>query len=129
MQNMKKCILLLLILGFVTGCVTRPKRKFYSIFRTNEMAGVNLYGKETSVQGFTDDLLFEIASIKDIRLKINTVEQGKTAALLNIRGADGVIGLVNSKLRDRKSYNVSDPYFSFGPVVVMRVDEKLLRVN
>ncbi|MCE5293725.1 MAG: transporter substrate-binding domain-containing protein [Chlamydiales bacterium] len=122
---MKKCApLLLFLIVFCTGCFwSKSKNKQYTVFRSNSIEGINLQGKETSIQGFTNDLLFEIARLKGIRIKINTLDHGKTGDLISMKGADGVVGVVDATLQNRKFYVISEPFFTFGPVVVMRMGE------
>lgn len=119
---MKKCTLLLLLLLLCTACFWgKSKKRDYAVFRSNSIEGINLQGKESSIQGFTDDLLFEIARTKGIRIKITTLDHGKTGDLLDMTGAEGVVGVVDATLQNRKQYIISDPFFTFGPVVVMRM--------
>jgi hypothetical protein len=57
---MKKSALLFLLLFLCTSCFFGgSKHKTYTIFRSNAVSGINLQGKETSIQGFTDDILYE----------------------------------------------------------------------
>jgi polar amino acid transport system substrate-binding protein len=126
---MKKSALLALAVGFlllVTGCFGKKQQKFYTIFRTTTIEGINLQGKENSIQGFTDDVLFEIARVNGVRFKINTLEHGKTGDLLEMPGADAVLGVVDATLENRKLYQISDPVFTFGPVVVMRKNDSYI---
>ncbi len=121
MSLMKKCALIVLLLMMGTGCFwNSSKHKTYVVFRSNSIEGINLQGKESSIQGFTDDILFEIARMQGIRIKINTVDHGKTGDLLEMQNAEGVVGVVDSTLQNRKLYVISEPVFTFGPVVVMR---------
>src|ERR1017187_6605947 len=121
---MKKYALLSLLLLLCTACFgNKSKQKNYTVFRSNSIEGVNLQGKESSIQGFTDDLLFEIARTKGIRIKITTLDHGKTGDLIDMTGADGVVGVVDATLESRKLYLISDPFFTFGPVVVMRMND------
>lgn len=116
--------ILLVALGLCTGCFwKKSNKKFYTIFRASAIEGMNLQGKETSIQGFEDDILYEIARDKGFRLKINTVEHAKTTDLLEMPGADAAVGIVDVNLQNPKLYQLSDPLFSFGPVVIMRVHD------
>lgn len=129
---MKKCVLkvlprlltfLLLSLLFTACFGNKPKQGTYTIFRSKNIEGIQLQGKEFSIQGFTDDVFFEIARMQGIRIKIATLDRGKTGELLRMRGADGVVGIVDATLQYRKQYLISEPFFTFGPVVVMRSDD------
>jgi len=116
---MKRLLFLLILLS--TGCFwNRTQHPVYTIYRTNTIQGIRLQGKETSIQGFTDDVLYEIARMKGIRVQINTVENGKTGEMINLRGADAVVGVVDASLQNQKNYVISNPLYTFGPVVVMR---------
>ncbi len=122
--RMKRALLHLLLVFACTGCFwSSSERPVYTIFRSNTIQGINLQGKETSIQGFTDDVLFEIARMKGIRLQINTVEHGKTGEMIDMQGADGVVGVVDASLQNRRQYLISEPLFTFGPVVVLRRNE------
>lgn len=118
---MKIRVLSILLLLIVTACFwANPNHKTYTILRSNNIPGINLQGKETSIQGFTDDLLFEIASIEGFRVKITTLNSATTGRLVSLRGGDAVVGAVDATLENRKLYTISDPFFTFGPVVVLR---------
>ncbi len=118
---MKRFLPIFLLLLLCTGCFwNKDQHPVYTIFRANTIQGINLQGKETSIQGFTDDILYEIARMKKIRLQINTVEHGKTGEMIEMQGADGVVGVVDASLQNRRQYLISDPLFTFGPVVVLR---------
>ncbi len=127
---MKIRTLSIVLLVLCTGCFSNSsKRKSYTVFRSNNIEGINLQGKETSIQGFTNDLLFEIARVKDVHIMVSTFDHGKTGAMLEMKGADGVVGVVDESLENRRQYTISDPFFTFGPVVVMRKGEKYVNVD
>lgn len=115
---------LALLFVFCTACFgSKPKQSVYTIFRSNSVEGINLQGKEASIQGFTDDIFFEIARMQGVRIKIATVDRGKTGELLRMRGAEGVVGVVDATLQNPRLYLISEPFFTFGPVVVMRAGD------
>lgn len=116
--------MVLLLLLLCTACFgSKPKQATYTIFRSKSIEGIQLQGKESSIQGFTDDVFFEIARMQGVRIKIATLDHGKTGELLRMRGAEGVVGVVDATLQNRKLYLISEPFFTFGPVVVMRTED------
>ncbi len=121
---MKKILCWLFLLFLCTSCfLGTAKKRVYTIVRANKIEGINLQGKENSIQGFIDDILYEIAAASDIRIKINTVDHGYTADLLALPGTDAVMGVIDATIKNQKNYDVSDPVFTFGPVVVMRIHD------
>lgn len=125
-----RALSIILLLLICTGCFWNKKRsKLYTIFRSNSIEGINLQGKETSVQGFTDDLLFEIARNEGVRFKITTLDHAKTGSLIEMTGADAAVGPVDATLQNRKYYVISEPFFTFGPVVVMRIQDSYTDID
>lgn len=124
MLKTKRIFLLLILLCLSAGCFWRnSSHRIYTIYRSSIIEGVNLQGKETSIQGFIDDLFYEIARRKGFRIKINTIANAKTSTLLTRPNADAAVGILEPTVQNRKIYDFSDPIYTFGPVVVMRKNE------
>jgi len=121
---MKRVVLLLAIVCLATGCLWRKAEdRSYTIYRSSRIEGINLLGKETSVQGFLDDLFFEIAKRKGFQIEMRTMPNAKTQSLLEIKDADAVIGTIDLTPQNQKIFLYSEPIYSFGPVMVIRVQD------
>lgn len=121
---MKRVILFFAIICLCTCCFWRKTQtKSYVIYRSNTIEGVNIQGKETSLQGFLDDLFYEIAKRKGFKIELRTMPNTKLRALLDRKEADAVIGTIDLTPQNQKVYLYSDSIYAFGPVMVIRVED------
>lgn len=121
---MKRLILLFALFCLVSGCFWRnAPKKTYVIYRSNVIEGVNLQGKETSIQGFIDDLFFEIAKRKGFLIEFQMVINGKTLSMVRAKEADAVIGTIDITPQNQKLFLYSQPLYAFGPVMVIRAND------
>lgn len=114
-------------LSFVSGCFGPKTEKTYSIYRGTGWQGVNLHGTEKNVIGFTDDLFMEIAKQKQVKVNFVSVSTHRTLTLLNKENVDAVLTTQTVSPKDEKLYQFSDPFFSFGPVLILRSKDSLER--
>lgn len=115
-----------MLVCFTTSCFwSDSSPRTCLVFRSNLIEGINQPSKEKSIQGFTDDLFLEIGRRKNIKFKITTIENAKDATLLANKGANAAIMTMVPAERSSKFYRFSDPFFSFGPVIVLRAGETM----
>jgi ABC-type amino acid transport substrate-binding protein len=116
----------LFLLSFLlSGCFGSTEKKSYVVYRNMNGEELNLYGTEKNVQGFTDDLFFEIASREGFRVSFVKVPNKTLLPLLNKKKVDGVITTQLPAHKDEKAFLFSDPFFSFGPVLIVRENDTL----
>lgn len=123
MQNI--LVTLIFCIVFCTGCFKDNQVKTYTLYRSVGAENAHLYGTEKNVQGFTDDLFFEIAKNEGFKINFVTVPNRQMLSLLGRNRVDGVLTTQIPAHRDEKFYLLSDPYFSFGPVLLLRADDTL----
>ena len=121
---MKRFIVVVLLLFCVASCFWQSStHRLYTIARSNKLEGINLHGEETSIQGFVEDLFFAIAKRKKFQIKFNIVENASTGVLLQKQGVDGVVGFIEETHTNQRLYVVSEPIFTFGPMLVIRTQD------
>ena len=81
---------------------------------------LNLYGKEKNVSGFSNDLLQEISQLEKFKIKLVQTNQFPVVDLLKDEGIDAVLSTLSPDERNIKLYQFSDPYFTVGPVLVVK---------
>jgi polar amino acid transport system substrate-binding protein len=116
---------LLVSVAFLVGCFSmRPSKTSFAVFRSASWEGVNLHGKQSSVQGFIDDLFFEIADRAGVRIDVKKAEERRVLPLLEKRGVDGVLSITVPTVQNQRVYEFSEPLFAFGPVLIIRSQDK-----
>src|SRR5437763_1803933 len=91
--NLKKFSLLLFLLSLATGCCLWPsKRKEPYVIGKNpaSFAAFSLHGAEKNVSGFSDDLLYEIATEEKIQVRLFVSDKRPILSLLKEKDVDGV---------------------------------------
>jgi len=120
-------VMSLLLLAFIAivGCTSGAGKRTtpYIIAENALWPSLNLCGKENNVSGFSDDLLLEISRVEGISMQVVSTGQTPVTSLLDKEGIDAVLaGLIMSDPNMRE-YDVSLPYFTAGPVLVIRKND------
>lgn len=111
---------ILIALGICVSCFHKRKEQF-TVARRTSWEGVALHGVGKHIQGFTDDLLYEIAKNEKIRIDITTVDSSaEITSFLDKKGIDGVLSVLSPTVQNQRLYRFSDPFFAFGFVLVTR---------
>jgi polar amino acid transport system substrate-binding protein len=112
-------LLVLLLCLFCAGCFKTKEKRTFTIARKATWEGVNLHGTEKKIQGFTNDLIFEISRIENAEFIVKSVEYpGSIIPLLEDPSIAAVLSVLEPTPLTLKNYAFSDPFFTFGPVLV-----------
>lgn len=108
----------------MTACGNSGKRTSpYVIARTTNWQDIALGGTEKTLQGFSDDLLFEISRLEDIHIEFRNVQESNAFHLLeNDPSIDAILSAMDPNEITRQRYSFSEPYFTIGPVLIVRAD-------
>jgi polar amino acid transport system substrate-binding protein len=104
----------------LTGCFGKREIKTYRIFSSTKWEGVNLHGSEKSLQGFSEDLFYEVAKREDFKVEFNVAINSLSLQLLDKKQVDAILTTQVPTPRNEKTYLFSEPFFSFGPVLLIR---------
>jgi polar amino acid transport system substrate-binding protein len=117
-------VLILVSLFLVKSCFNYvfSTRKAVVIARDATWYPVNFADKAQNILGFSDDLLIEIAKLKDFRINLVLVPPGEGVDALDYGNSDGVLSALTPNVVLSERYLFSDIYFPLGAVLI--VDEK-----
>lgn len=107
------------------GCQEVKEIKTYTVYRSMVWEDVNLHGMEKNLQGFSEDLFLEIAKNEGFKIEFVTVHSNQMLRLLKRKGVDIVLTTETVSTKDEKRYQFSDPFFTYGPVLMLRAGETL----
>lgn len=117
----------------VTGCTchrTPEKRTTpYVIAYPRSWTNIQLYGTEQSVIGFSSDLLYEIASTVNIRVRLIMADAETFPELLNTGQVDAVLTAIPVDTASMEFYEFTIPYFVSGTVVVVGANSPFTKTN
>ncbi len=90
---------------------------------------LELYGKESNVFGFTNELLTHIAAIE--KIKIIRVDKSWDNLILGLKEGeyDAMISSMEPYVFNREKYQFSEDYLLSGPVVVMREENSFSSIK
>jgi len=104
------------------SCEHIEHKATYRILRTGNWDQIALYGAEKNVLGFSDDLIYEIATREGFRVNLGGFDKQNILQALDIKEVDAVLTSVQPTPNRMLRYIFSDPYFSVGPVLMIRKD-------
>ncbi len=108
---------------FGIGCSSRKKTPIketpYIVAQPSSWQNIKLYGTEQSMTGFTSDLLFEIAQMAGMQIRMVKVDPALFKDLLEANKIDGVLTATPVDTVSEQFYEFSNPYFVTGTVVVV----------
>lgn len=124
-----KYILYLILLGILLyygiGYFTTTKHKGGNFVLAHDRTfhPLDLLGKEVEIEIFCDHLIEQIAKDQDIGITIETVSYEHLQSGLQSHVYDGILVPVLEEWGNIGSYYFSEPLFSLGPVLVIRIDD------
>ena len=113
----------LILLLLLTSCFGPNEIKTYQIYSAISWEGVNLHGTEKSIQGLTEDILYEIGKREGFKVQLTLALNGTRLQLLDRSQVDAVITTQVASPREEKEYIFSEPFFVFGPVLIIRQED------
>lgn len=99
-----------------------PETPVYTIAKDPNWYPLQLYNKENNVTAFSNDLIFAIATDLGLKIHLTTASQQNLFESLHDGNVDGVLSSITPDLIAKGSYLFSDPYYTFGSVIVVRSD-------
>jgi|694.fasta_scaffold03504_17 ABC-type amino acid transport substrate-binding protein len=112
-------IIVLLLWGF-KACSGGQGTKVYRIARNTTWPALDLLGKEPNMLGFLDELVRNIAENEKIVISLVTLTQQNLMDELNAGIFDGVLLALTPDPLTHEYYDISDPIFVAGPVLIVR---------
>ncbi len=131
---------LFLILGLILALVLLMRscsaitgqEHVYSILRSNNWAPLDLYGKEPNMSAFVDDLIGYIAQEEHLRIRMNVIQVMSGRELfhyLDVGGYDAIVVTFSPSNYVVDKYNISDPIYKAGPVLLVKADNKAASIK
>lgn len=111
----------LIAVNLLTSC-SNDENRTYTIARSASWEGIDAFGSEQNLLGFSDDLLLEVAKTAQFNVQLINVEIGALTHLLQDEDIDAILTGIQPTPQTMKKYLFSDPYFYLGPVLVVRAD-------
>jgi ABC-type amino acid transport substrate-binding protein len=124
---MKRYLLLLSTLLIIVGlgcvvqaCSKKEKIKNFRIARASNWFSMPLMGKEQNLHGFTNDMLQTIAEDEGVQFSVDSISQDALFRSLDSGLYDGILVVAQPTAYTSTIYLYSEPYFWFGPVLVVQ---------
>jgi len=116
--------MVLIVSVVVPGCSRKEQKKksSYTIVRPTSAERVFLFGLDKNVLGFSDDLLFEIGKAEQVPLYPVSLDHSSLVTLLEAEDVDGVLSSLEPDEELRRRYLFSEPYFTYGPILIVAQD-------
>ncbi|MBA3957235.1 MAG: amino acid ABC transporter substrate-binding protein [Parachlamydiaceae bacterium] len=111
----------LLVLVRACSAIIMPQE--YNTYHVAHATGwypLDLFGKESNLEGFTDDLLYAISRSQEIDILPLTINPNIIFENLNNRKYDGVLALLPTSSQNKRIYELSEPFYPLGPVLVVK---------
>jgi polar amino acid transport system substrate-binding protein len=114
--------LLVLVLALSCNFRAHKKKTSFTVARSVMWERALLYGLEKNLSGFVDDLLDEVAKLENIKIRVVVQNQFSLVSFLERQEVDGILSLFEPDPSQKEQFRFSDPFFIFGPVLVVRTD-------
>lgn len=124
--------LLLLILFFsIKSCSAyiSPKETTYRIAKDPTWYPLPLYGNESNLSAFSNELLFAIARDQGLKIELTSTSHQMLFEKLDDGGVQGVLSSLNPDVSSREFYDFSDPYYLFGAVLVVPKESEVATLD
>lgn len=113
---------LILILVLFKACGSNSISNSYYIGRESRWSNINLMGKERNLAVFADQLLTKIAEEEELNFIMSVIPPVNPFKYLENQELDGVITALKHTPQHEQKFIFSDPFFLFGPVLVVPVN-------
>lgn len=121
-------IAIFLVWGAVRSCSAMNQfgpNYTFTIARDPSWYPLNLMGKDKSITGFTDELLFAIAEEQNFKVEIVSAPSGILFDELEEGDFDAVISTLAPTALTMQKFQFSHPYFLVGPVLIVPMESKV----
>jgi ABC-type amino acid transport substrate-binding protein len=112
--------LLVLLLAASCSFGIHKKKTSFVIARSTSWEHAELYGLEKNLSGFIEDLLDDMAKQENIQIRLVVQDQYSLLSYLEREEIDGVLTMFEPDSSQKEQYRFSEPFFVFGPVLVVR---------
>ncbi|KAF3363065.1 putative bacterial extracellular solute-binding protein [Chlamydiales bacterium STE3] len=102
-----------------------PNIPVYRIARDPTWHPLQLYNKENNITAFSGELLAEIAEEQNLKVELFSSGSQNLFEGLDYQTVDAVLSSLNPDLVAKGSYFFSEPYYSFGAVIVVPANSKI----
>lgn len=122
----------LLLLFLIKGCFSKDTKndEIFYIARDSLWYPQNFYGREKSVLAFSDDLIYEVAKLKKLQIRLVSSNPGDLLSMLNRDPRiDGIFSTLIPTLALQERYTFSEPYFELGTVLVVAQESPFNTLN
>lgn len=122
---------ILLSLFLIRSCYTAyfPKDNTFVITRDATWYPLNFMGKEKNVLGFSDDLILEIAKLKNVHVNLTRAPSGDLIEQLDNGQANGALTSLTPDVILNEQYLFSDPYYTLGSVLIVEPNSTIRSVD
>lgn len=130
MKRFLLVLVLLLVSTFVIfKCSTTTFSSSYVIARDPSWEPLSILDKETDMRAFSDELLSAIASQEDLTIHLISVKSSALFSDLDNEDFDGIVTSLIPSPSNMSKYLISDNYFLFGSVLIVRESSTLHSVD
>jgi len=122
-------VFILLGIFLLRGCSENgfSKNKTYTVAVDSSWQPLQMIGREKNLLGFTTDLLRAISREASFRSRIVEVAPMIIREGLDEKRFDAMISPLTPSVVTEKFYSFSDPYYLFGPVLIVKSDSKITK--
>lgn len=106
------------------SCTSSEKERPYLIGRDKSWYSLNLMGKEKNLQAFADDVLYAVAEEMDFHVDLDPSLGHTLQDSLQSGSYDGLVSAILPSSRALETFDFTDSFFLFGPVLVVQEKSK-----
>ena len=118
-MTLRKILIIFVGLLLFAACTEFPGKKIYRIARDPSWYPLNLLGKERQLLAFSDELFLAIARDQGINIVLLKTSSVSLFPGLFQHHYDAVISTMPPTSFNRRRFNISNPYYLVGPVLVV----------
>ena len=119
----------ILFIVAITLLFSNGDERIYRIARDGEWYPVSLMDKGTNVNGFSVDLMTEIAKQQKIQIQMVSINSPNPLWGLEKKNYDGVLSSITPSASNRNKLAFSNPYFLLGPVLIVSASSPITSIQ
>lgn len=117
-------IIIFFLLIFKACSGAKAKSEVYSLGRSSTWPALDLMGKDAYLLAFLDDLIADVAQSEKVAIDVYTTTGIDLLGALDAGKFDGVLLVITPTPLMEEKYNISEPIFAAGPVLVVPISSK-----